>query len=301
MKHPHDELRKKTWKETTRDVVWFGHTFTVSYPKLTDARLIQISVLLLVNILGQVVFHFSINPVQILLLLLTCIYFDTILTFITKEIIIFPTSGFITALSLALLMEVSGTGSVSYLLYILAGILGISSKYFITYKNKHIFNPSNFAIVILLLVYGSVVKINPNEWPTSFWLLLPIVIIGSRLIIKAKVVTVALSFFATEAILYSLIVLSGSTGQSMSFDGLTMLSPSLYIFTFYMITDPRTAPRNGQAKILYGTAIGALHWTFAGLGFGTVSLFLGLFVICLFVPLLEKITAHSTKVFNYIH
>ena len=156
--------------------------------------------------------------------------------------------------------------------------------------------------MILLALFGYSININPNEWPTSFWLLLPIIIIGSRLIVKARVVSVALSFFAAEAILYMLSFLGAREwSHGVASDGMEYLSPALYIFTFYMITDPRTAPRNLEAKILYGFTIGALHWVFASMGFGNISMFLGLFVICCFVPLLEKLTQKSLSVLHYIH
>lgn len=299
-----DQSRKKAWKETTREAVIFGKKFTVSYPKIIDPRIVQISVLSLVNILGQTVFDFYINPLQIFAVVSTCVILDIFFTYRTKKLLIFPTSGFITGLSTALLMEAGRgvEGIMRYLIFIVAGWLAIGSKYFITYKGKHVFNPSNFAVVILLLVFGHNVNINPNEWPTSFWLLIPIIIIGSRLIIKARVVSVALSFFFAEALLYGLSFLTGpSWTHGVSRDGMEMLSPALYIFTFYMITDPRTAPRNLEAKILYGIGIAALHWTYSSLGFGTVSMFLGLFTICIFVPWLEKIAAETMSIFHYVH
>lgn len=299
-----DPSRKKVWKEETREMEIFGKKYIVSYPKLTDPRIVQISVLTLVNILGQTVFNFFVNPLQLLLLIITCVLLDIYFTYNTKKILVFPTSGLITSLSLGLLMETGRgvQGSMKYTLYILAGMLAIGSKYFLTYKGKHIFNPSNFAVVILLALYGYSVNINPNEWPTSFWLLIPIIIIGTRLIIKAKVVSAALSFFAAELVLYAFSYLGGSSwSHGVSSDGLVLLSPSLYIFTFYMITDPRTAPRNWEAKILYGISIGALHWTFASLGLGSISLFLGLFVTCIFVPVLEKVAAEVVGIYTYIH
>lgn len=301
--HP-DASRKKVWKEETREMKILGKKYIVSYPKITDPRIVQISVLTFVNILGQTVFNFYVNPIQLLLLVCTCVFLDVYFTYVTKKILVFPTSGLITSLSLGLLMETGRgvQGSLKYTLFILAGMLAIGSKYFLTYKGKHIFNPSNFAIVILLAVFGYSVNINPNEWPTSFWLLLPIIIIGSRLIIKAKVVSAALSFFAAELVLYAFSFLGGAAwSHGVSSDGLVLLSPSLYIFTFYMITDPRTAPRNFEAKILYGICIGALHWVFASLGLGSISLFLGLFIACMMVPLLEKLAAEAVGIFTYIH
>lgn len=294
-KKPHhsiDPTRKATWKEETREITVFGRKVTVSYPKLTDPRIVQITILTTVTLLGQLVFYFRINPLQILTVLITSVLLDIALTYRQTGMIVFPASGFISGLSLALLLEVDRGRPYQYWAYFIAGILAIGSKHIIVYKKRHIFNPSNFAIVLLLVAIPQIVTINPEQWRTSFLLIAPILLLGTRLIIKAKVYAIALSFMAAEVFFFAVYHLNGELNwfQGVTNFPFSFFSPSLLIFTFFMITDPRTVPKNQLGKVLFGGIIGALHWFYLSFGFESLALFLGLFTMSMTVPLINKIT-----------
>lgn len=288
-----DPSRRATWKESTKEITLWGHKMTVSYPTLKDPRIVQITILTTVTLLGQFVFQFEITALQILIVVLTSVILDVLLTYIHRKIIIFPASGFISSLSLALLLQVR-EGHYEYIVYFIAGVLAIGSKYYIVFDKRHVFNPSNFAIVILLIALPNLVTINPEQWRTSYILIAPIILLGTRLIIKAKVYGIALSFLAAEMFFFLVYNLNGELGwfQGVTNFPFSILSPSLLIFTFFMITDPRTTPKNQIGKVLFGGVIGALHWLFLSFELESLALFLSLFIMSMTVPVINRLTAN---------
>jgi len=69
-----------------------------------------------------------------------------------------PRSPLISALSLTILLR---TNSVT--LSIAAGILAVASKYVLRWRDKHIFNPANFGLVIMALLFTGA-WISPGQW-----------------------------------------------------------------------------------------------------------------------------------------
>lgn len=69
-------------------------------------------------------------------------------------------------------------------------------------------------------------------------------------------------------------------------------SPEILIFLFFMITDPKTAPIDDPARLVYGVTVGVLAAVFAGSQnseFGTkVAVLAALTVVCASRPLLER-------------
>jgi hypothetical protein len=76
-------------------------------------------------------------------------------------------------------------------------------------------------------------------------------------------------------------------------------SPELFIFVLFMMSDPRTAPRSGLPRVVYGatTALVAAALIFPKQSeFGVkVALLAGLTVTCALVPLIEALSRRVTE------
>ena len=142
--------------------------------------------------------------------------------------------------------------------------LTIGSKYLFTIDGKHHFNPSLFGVVMTLLFTGELITAAPAyQW-------------GGTLAMSAFVIMLAAAGFVFRIgrgwlIASFLITYALQTGlrawlmrahmpPEMLFLG-TLTSPPFFIFTFFMITDPRTSPASRGAQIGVGIAD-------ATLGFG---------------------------------
>ena len=76
-----------------------------------------------------------------------------------------PKSALISGLSLCLLLRTN-----SWLLAATAAILAIGGKFLLRWNGKHIFNPTNFALVALLIFAGDKIWVSPAQWgATAFF------------------------------------------------------------------------------------------------------------------------------------
>ncbi|MBI5260438.1 MAG: RnfABCDGE type electron transport complex subunit D [Bradyrhizobium sp.] len=159
-------------------------------------------------------------------------------------------SPFLTGMSLGLLLRADVVW-----LHAAAGVIAIGSKFLIRHRGKHVFNPSGFAIVVLLLA-SSHVWVSPGQWGTEIWFaaltaLLAIVVLGA-----ARRADIAIFFFVSHAAL--LLVRAWWLGDPMAIPLHQLQSGSLLIFTFFMISDPRTTPDSMCGRLLFAIAVALL-------------------------------------------
>jgi len=104
-----------------------------------------------------------------------------------------PLSALISGLSLCLLLRADE-------LWILAAaaVLAIASKFLIRWNGKHIFNPTNFAIGVMLL--SGAAWISPAQWGSRVWLAFLFACLAGLVLSRAKRADVALAFLSTFTI-----------------------------------------------------------------------------------------------------
>jgi Na+-transporting NADH:ubiquinone oxidoreductase subunit NqrB len=126
--------------------------------------------------------------------------------------------------------------------FALCSVLSIMSKYVLRVKGRHLWNPSNFGICVLLFLAPETVAALTIQWGNFIWPLLVIWILGSVIIWRAKrihiSVTYVLSFFAF-AVLRSWI-----TGDPWRSEISPITGPMYQLFVFFMITDPKTTVKS---------------------------------------------------------
>lgn len=137
----------------------------------------------------------------------------------------------------------------------LGGFLAIGSKYVIRYRGRHLWNPSNFAIGVLVLLAPGSVAILSHQWGNELATNAVIWILGLLIAGRAGVlhVTVAyLAAFLPLAALRSLIV-----GSPVLAEIAPVTGPMYQLFIFFMITDPRTtvASRVGRLVVVVTVAV----------------------------------------------
>lgn len=126
--------------------------------------------------------------------------------------------------------------------FALASVISIMSKYVLRVKGRHIWNPSNFGICVLLFLAPETVAALSVQWGNFKWPLIVIWILGSIIIWRAKRIhisaTYVASFFAF-AFLRSYI-----TGDSWWAEVAPITGPMYQLFVFFMITDPKTTVKS---------------------------------------------------------
>jgi enediyne biosynthesis protein E5 len=159
-------------------------------------------------------------------------------------------SPLITGLSLSLLLRADALW-----LYAAAAGIAIGSKFVLRVDGKHIWNPAGLAIVVLLLTSHGV-WISPGQWGTEIWFaaltgFLAILVLGA-----ARRADIAIFFFASHAAL--LLARAWWLGDPLGIPLHQLQSGSLLIFTFFMISDPRTSPDSSLGRFLFAFAVALL-------------------------------------------
>ena len=159
-------------------------------------------------------------------------------------------SAYITGISVGILVR-----SPAYWPYTLCSIISIMSKYVLRVKGRHIWNPSNFGIAVLLFLAPETMAVLSIQWGNNYWSLLVIWILGSIIIWRARrfhiSATYVVSFFLF-AFLRSWI-----TGDPWQAEVAPITGPMYQLFVFFMITDPKTTVRSraGQCVVAFCVAL----------------------------------------------
>src|SRR5215216_6319014 len=146
-------------------------------------------------------------------------------------------SAYISGISVGILIR-----SPAFWPYALCSVLSIMSKYVLRIKGRHLWNPSNFGICVLLFLAPETVAALTVQWGNFIWPLLVIWILGSVIIWRAKrfhiSATYVASFFAF-AFLRSWI-----TGDPFQAEIAPITGPMYQLFVFFMVTDPKTTVKS---------------------------------------------------------
>lgn len=223
---------------------------------MRDPRVFQILFLSSFLALGLLGLEFRLDPLQAFLCLssalLTQAFFLRALKLTEPGFL----SAAVTGLGLSLLVRTD-----TLWVHPLAAFVAIAGKFTLRARGKHLFNPANLGVVFALLVTGRA-WVSPAQWghglSSAGW----VVLLGAVIALRARTADVSLAFLASFLGLCALRILW--LGQRWAVLGHRLDDASLLLFTFFMISDPRTLPdsRRGRAAVAVLTALAAFAWQF---------------------------------------
>lgn len=190
-------------------------------------------------------------------------------------------SAFISGCSLSILLKSS-----VFLLYPLAAFIAIGSKFLIRYDNKHIFNPTNIAIVALLILFPSQVWISPGQWGSAVWLVLFLCCMGFLVLYKIPRRDIAFMFLACWSAL--LFLRASWLGDPISIPIHQIESGALLIFCFFMISDPKTSPDTKLGRFIFALLVALIAYIMQFEFQVRGSLLCALSLMCIFRPILDS-------------
>jgi Na+-transporting NADH:ubiquinone oxidoreductase subunit NqrB len=190
-------------------------------------------------------------------------------------------SPLITGLSLTLLLRTHSPG-----LWIAAAVLAIGSKYLLRWRGKHLFNPATFAIVALLVVSPDV-WVSPGQWGNAVWLAGLLACCAGLVLQRAERADTALAFLGFYAGLLALRCYF--LGDPPTIPLHQLQSGALLLFSFFMITDPRSTPDRRVCRIVFAAAVAALGYWLQFRWQLRTGLFFALFALSPLTPLLDRL------------
>ena len=246
-----------------------------------DPRFYQIAVLSGLLIYGLGWLHFDITPDRAALLLSTALLTQYVCTKLWGLPKFDPKSALISGLSLCLLLRTNFP-----LLAIVAAVITISSKFVIRWNGKHIFNPTNFGLVFLMVV-GAPVWVSPGQWGNVAYFGFLMACLGGLVVNRAARSDVTYAFLTSFAALQfgrAFLVM-----QRWPVPLHRLESGALLLFAFFMISDPKTTPNSRAGRILFACLVTA----FAGfIQFGlyrTNGILWSLAILSMAVPLIDRL------------
>ena len=248
-------LGRGPWRDRTPSPVPSGPRADALVPRRApgrrvDPRWYQIGMLSVLLAYGMFGIGFDLDWGRIVVLLAATLGTQLLCTRLWRLPAFDPLSALITGLGLCTLLR---TGAVTPL--ILAAVVAIAGKFLLRWRGKHLFNPTNLALIVML--WAGAGWISPGQYGHVAFVALLIVCLGLTVVCKAARSDVTLAFLAVYAAL--LFGRSLWLGEPMSIPIHRLQSGLLLQFAFNMISDPRTTPDSRAGRVLFGAlvAIGA--------------------------------------------
>ena len=190
-------------------------------------------------------------------------------------------SPLITGLSLSLLLRADEAW-----LHALAGVIGIGSKFAFRIDGKHIWNPAGFAIVALLLTSNDV-WISPGQWGSAVWFAALVGFFAILVLHAARRSDMAIFFLGSHAAL--LFARAWWLGDPLAIPIHQLQSGSLLIFSFFMISDPRTSPDSRLGRFIFAASVALFGHYMTFFMQMRPALYIALIALSPFILLIDKI------------
>jgi enediyne biosynthesis protein E5 len=248
---------------------------------MTDPRLYQIATLgsLLVYGMGWLDFDISVPRATLLLVTALATQFACDRWTAGESAPVNVRSALISGLSLCLLLRTNRTD-----LAILGAVLTIASKFLIRFRGKHVFNPTNGGLVAMMLLTDRV-WVSPAQWGYAALFAFLMASAGGIVVNRALRGDVTYAFIAFYAAL--LFGRSFYVGEPMTIPVHRLESGALLLFTFFMISDPKTTPDSRAGRVLFSALVAFGAWYIQFRLFRTNGLLWSLAACSAAVPLID--------------
>lgn len=164
-------------------------------------------------------------------------------------------SSYITGISVGILLR-----SPAYWPYAVCAAIAITSKYVLRYKGRHLWNPSNFGICVVLFLLPASVAMLSIQWGNNLWSLVVIWILGSLILWRLHRLHISATYviaFLLLAVLRAYIIHEPVLSEISPITG-----PEYQLFIFFMITDPKTTVRSKFGQSMVAVAVAVLEMFF---------------------------------------
>ncbi len=161
--------------------------------------------------------------------------------------------------------------------FVLCGLISITSKYVLRVGGRHIWNPTNFGVTMMLFLAPASVASLSVQAGNEIWPVLVIWALGGLILYSHGLLHIPVVFVACFVPLAFL--RSYLTGRPWQAELAPVTWPMFQLFIFFMITDPKTITRGVRSQCLVVVLI-ALTETALRLVFEDVySLYHSLFIV----------------------
>ncbi len=215
-----------------------------------DNRFLAPVLVTTILLIGQLTFGFLESYWKTALAISTAIALEMLLGRVFTGKWPHPASAYISGISVGMLIR-----SPAIWPYALCSLISITSKYVVRVKDRHIWNPSNFGICVMLFLAPFTVASLSIQWGNAIWPMLVVWALGSIIVYRLKRFQICVTYvisFVLFACVRSLI-----TGHPFLAEVAPITGPMYQLFVFFMITDPKTTvqSKRGQCIVVFFVAL----------------------------------------------
>ncbi len=139
--------------------------------------------------------------------------------------------------------------------FVACAVFAILSKYVLRYRERHLWNPTNFSICLMLLIATPITGMLSHEWGNDLGIVAAIWSVGLLVVWRARVWHLTLGYLAL--FVFFAWVRTWFNGAPFLSELGPVTGPMYQLFMFFMVTDPRTivSGRKQQMGVLLVIAI----------------------------------------------
>jgi enediyne biosynthesis protein E5 len=192
-----------------------------------------------------------------------------------------PRSALISGLSLCLLLRTNTPE-----LAAATAVVAIASKFLVRVRGKHVFNPTNVALVTTMLLTGHA-WVSPGQWGSTAVFAFLLAAAGGLVVNRAARADITWTFLLTHTAL-----LVGRTlwlGDPLAIALHRLGNGALVLFAFFMISDPRTTPDSRAGRVVFAVLVALGAYIIQFRLFQTNPLLWSLAICSLAVPLFDRL------------
>jgi len=258
-------------------------------------QLEQFAILMILLVAGKATAYVYLDWSEVLLLVVSAAVIEHGLLWIKhRTITYFSFSALSTSLGVALMLAAP-----TVWIYLLVLLLALFQKHFVIVEHRHFFNPSNFALIAAMMLFYGRAHIVTGQMGEAWWIELLVVVLAALILVRADRWRIPI-VFVISYLLFQYAWVAGYDPM-LRFEDVweRFYSVSFLIFVAFMLTDPRVTPSGGWQQAAFGVMVALLatgmdRW----FGFRVQHLFVVLFGISLWVPLIESGRSASQRMWR---
>ncbi|HEY7057008.1 MAG TPA: hypothetical protein VH458_10805, partial [Vicinamibacterales bacterium] len=244
-----------------------------------DPRYLAPALITCVLLAGQITFGFLESWSRTFLAIATAIIVEMLVVRLLYGKWPHLASAYVSGISVGILVR-----SPAFWPYALCSAISITSKYVLRIRGRHLWNPTNFGIVAMLLLASDTVAGLSVQWGNNLLPMVFVWVFGAVILRMVGRLHITVTYVAS--FLFFAAVRAAVTGHPLLSEVAPITGPMYQLFIFFMITDPKTTVGPTWAQSLVAVLIAALETVFRLMQF-VYAPFYALFIIGPIANLIE--------------
>ena len=164
-------------------------------------------------------------------------------------------SAYVSGISVGILVR-----SPAFWPYALCSAISITSKYVLRVRERHLWNPTNFGVVMMLVLAPDAVAGLSVQWGNNLLPMVFVWVFGSVILWMVDRLNITVTYVLS--FLFFAILRAWITGHTAISEIAPITGPMYQLFIFFMVTDPKTTARQKWAQSLVVFIIAAVEAAF---------------------------------------